>query len=302
MQNCTIHYHDIGDYLTQEQKLELVKNSESINGIQDWQTIIPDKHYDWLDQRGGDFTRYLAMGDKDVKRGNGESAIFQTYSRGVATSRDPWAYNSSKSALTHNMTSTVDYCNEQDLDSPIINPKRAKWTGDLANKLKKISSAKFDKNKIRVAAYRPFFKQHLYFDSIFVSSLHLIPRFFPETASNTLAITVPYHADVQFSAIMTDVTPDIQINQNGQCFPLKSKQFINRSRDTRTQREPRENPERTQREPREIPERTQNSIRNLCIMVPYKIQGEFSVFMTDITPDLELVHHGQVFPFRVKMK
>ena len=40
-------------------------------------------------------------------------------------------------------------------------------------------------------------------------------------------------------------------------------------------------------------------VQNLAIIVPYKIQGEFSVFITDITPDLEVIHHGQVFPMRV---
>ena len=31
---------------------------------------------------------------------------------------------------------------------------------------------------------------------------------------------MPYRANVEFSAVMTDVTPDIQLNKNGQCFPL----------------------------------------------------------------------------------
>ena len=35
---------------------------------------------------------------------------------------------------------------------------------------------------------------------------------------------------------------------------------------------------------------------NLAICVPYKFTGDFSTFITDITPDLEFVHHGQCFP------
>ena len=41
---------------------------------------------------------------------------------------------------------------------------------------------------------------------------------------------------------------------------------------------------------------------NPTIIVPDKIKGEFSVFITDITPDLEVVHHGQVFPMIVMEK
>ena len=40
--------------------------------------------------------------------------------------------------------------------------------------------------------------------------------------------------------------------------------------------------------------------RNVCIITAYKIEREYSVFITDITPDLEVVHHGQVFPFRTR--
>ena len=48
---CKIHYRDIGDYLTREQKLEALQEAVSIKGINDWQMITPNKHYDWIDQR-----------------------------------------------------------------------------------------------------------------------------------------------------------------------------------------------------------------------------------------------------------
>ena len=51
-QSCTIHYHDIGDYLDRDKKLEKIKEYGSIAGIQDWQIITPDRYHDWLDQRG----------------------------------------------------------------------------------------------------------------------------------------------------------------------------------------------------------------------------------------------------------
>ena len=36
--------------------------------------------------------------------------------------------------------------------------------------------------------------------------------------------------------------------------------------------------------------------KNLIICIPYKFTGSFSTFITDITPDREVVHHGQCFP------
>ena len=38
---------------------------------------------------------------------------------------------------------------------------------------------------------------------------------------------------------------------------------------------------------------------NLVIIVPYKYTGEASVFIVNITPDLETIHHGQCFPFYI---
>ena len=66
---CTIHYKDIGDYLTQEQKLKIVSESKSVQGINDWQIIKPDEYYDWLDQRGGEFNEYVSIGNKATKFG-----------------------------------------------------------------------------------------------------------------------------------------------------------------------------------------------------------------------------------------
>ena len=44
---CKIHYRDIGDYLTREQKLDALTEAVSIKGFSDWQAITPDKSYDW---------------------------------------------------------------------------------------------------------------------------------------------------------------------------------------------------------------------------------------------------------------
>ena len=42
---CKIQYHDIGDYLTREQKLEALREAVSIKGISDWQAIAPNTDY-----------------------------------------------------------------------------------------------------------------------------------------------------------------------------------------------------------------------------------------------------------------
>ena len=213
-----IYYRDIGDYLTREEKLEAVKAFGSVKGIGDWATILPDRHNDWIGQRDNTFGQYLPMGSKEAKAGRAE-ATFHTYSRGIQTNRDAWAYNSSRAELAKNMKRHIGYCSSQNPDRPKINPRQAKWSGDLKDKLKK-AKPKFDVNSIRVALYRPFFKQHLYFDRTYNSSIHQIPRMFPKYDSENLVICVPHKFIGKFSVFITDLTPDLHAIHANQCFPF----------------------------------------------------------------------------------
>ena len=64
---CKIHYRDIGDYLTRQQKLEALTEAVSIKGISDWQAITPNEHYDWVDQRSEAFSEVLPTWHKGSK-------------------------------------------------------------------------------------------------------------------------------------------------------------------------------------------------------------------------------------------
>ena len=68
---CKIHYRDIGDYLTREQKLDALTEAVSIKGFSDWQAITPNEHYDWIDQRSDAFTAVLPT---RIKRSKGRKS------------------------------------------------------------------------------------------------------------------------------------------------------------------------------------------------------------------------------------
>ncbi|MCC2934535.1 helicase-related protein, partial [Enterobacter hormaechei] len=104
-----IYFHDIGDYLSREEKLEKVSEFNSVNGItkiNGWQLIEPDEHNDWLNQRDERFNYFIEMGNKKDKD---SVCIFSTYSRGVATSRDAWVYNFSAKKLIENVSEMIVY-------------------------------------------------------------------------------------------------------------------------------------------------------------------------------------------------
>jgi len=110
-QSGQIHFHDIGDYLSRDDKLEKIADYASVAGIpaNEWQAITPDEHGDWLKQRDDSFVRFIVLGDK-----KGDSAkLFDSFSLGIASGRDAWAYNQSKTKLATNMSDMIDFYNSE---------------------------------------------------------------------------------------------------------------------------------------------------------------------------------------------
>src|SRR5690606_8546161 len=107
-----IHFHDIGDYLDQKQKLNIIRDFCSINGItkaHGWRSITPDENNDWLDQVDQSFDKFPLIG---AKRGD-KKGLFENYSSGVKTNRDAWCYNSSSNRVLRKMASLIRVQNEE---------------------------------------------------------------------------------------------------------------------------------------------------------------------------------------------
>ena len=80
-QHGQIHFHDIGDYLSREDKLNKIATYASLAGIPEWQVITPDAHGDWLKQRDDGFRKFIVLGDK---KGDAPT-LFESFSSGVKT-------------------------------------------------------------------------------------------------------------------------------------------------------------------------------------------------------------------------
>jgi len=108
---ATIYYHDIGDYLSREQKLDIIRKARSINGVK-WTELHPDEHGDWINHRNGKFAEFIPLGDKDDKK-NIQTVFVPWYSNGLKTQRDCWCYNSSQAKLKTNIQKMIRFYNEQ---------------------------------------------------------------------------------------------------------------------------------------------------------------------------------------------
>ena len=237
---CQIRYRDIGDGLDRQQKLDTISVFGSIGNMESlWETIEPNKHHDWINQRSEAFLSYMPMGDKENKRNKGAvDSVFALYSSGVKTNRDAWAYNFSKAILAENMEMTIAFYNREveryqqacegksDDNRPVVgdflnyDSTRIHW--DFANKndVANNTDSRFLTKNLRVGFYRPFCKQWLYFDRQWNNRRYQQPRIFPKPDSENLAICVSgIGASKEFSALIVDTVPDIQLLFNGQCFP-----------------------------------------------------------------------------------
>ena len=230
-EGCRICYRDIGDYLTREEKLTILREAASISGVSDWQEITPNEHYDWIGQRNKAFAQFYPLGSEEAKTGRADDAIFDLYSLGLLTSRDTYIYNFSRDDCAENVERmTQDYLNALRTyeDNPELTPDGAarcytdniKWAGNLKDHLRRKKKTSFKAECIRKVAYRPFVPMHGYVNDVFTHRKHQMDRIFPDSSSENRMICVPGTGSKKpFSTLMIDTTPDYQLIFNGQCFP-----------------------------------------------------------------------------------
>ena len=238
---CELYYHDIGDYLSREEKLGIISRFQSANGIhraKKWQRLQPNASHDWINQRDPAFGAFVSLGDK---KDDSAKTIFENYSRGVATSRDAWCYNFSKAALTANMGSMIAFYTEQAAGFAKVSvgklktelpklaegfidtdTKRISWSRGLIADLTRLTERTFRKEALRRDAYRPYCKQWAYFDKHLNDMVYQMPRLFPKAGLENMVICVPGIGNRKlFSTLITDSIPDLNWFDGGtQCFPL----------------------------------------------------------------------------------
>lgn len=229
-----IYFHDIGDYLSREEKLEKISAYANVAGIPDWQAITPDAHGDWLKQRDDSFSHFMVLGDK---KGDAPK-LFDNFSNGVKTNRDAWVYNFSEHRLVGTVRRMIDFYNSEverykricegkpktawpdvedflDFDSPAIS-----WTREVKQDLGRINTRSFQAVGIVHALYRPFTKSWIYFNHHFNNCVYQMPRIFPDAAAENLVIQITGVGSDRVSAIISNVVTDLQVQFNGQNFPL----------------------------------------------------------------------------------
>ncbi len=217
-----IHYTDIGDYLTREDKLARIETAERVSGLELTTLITPNPDGDWLNQRRDDFGAFLALGDKRDPL----DSIFYTYAYPLLTARDAWVYGSSSTTVRSNVQKTITAFNRFDGTD---DPAEISWSETLRSRARQRTPVQFHRSALRCASYRPFNKQVLYFNADLNHRRGLLPRLFPiaETRNSGIQVT-GIGSSKPFTPLIVDSIPDLAFWGSG------SSQFFARSQFERT--------------------------------------------------------------------
>ena len=221
-----IHYYDIGDYLSREDKLHIIRQFGSIRNIS-WNILQPNEYGDWINHRNEMFKHFISIGPEKKFDGKSKS-FFVTYSLGIASARDSWVYNYAKESVAYNMRRTIAFYNQQrealvskQISTLSYDSTKISWNDSLINNCVNNKTLKFDEQNIVKGLYRPFQQMCLYFDKNFIQRPYQNMRLFPTINHKNLVICVSgIGASKDFSAIITDCIPCLDLVEKSQCFPL----------------------------------------------------------------------------------
>ena len=211
-----LHYHDIGDYLSQKEKLAIISGFADVSQL-DWQEIIPDENNDWLNQRDPNYQKYSDLSQE----------VFLSSAIGIATNRDIWVSGFSKNRVCKNSERLIrSYNNERlayrnnsaDELKSLLNRQDnyIKWTRKLEQLVARNQEITFNSNNIKLSLYRPFIKKWLYYQNEVIESPGQWQKKFGQ--ENIVIVTTGRGTSRDFSVIVTNLLPDIQLQMNGQGF------------------------------------------------------------------------------------
>ncbi|WP_419084477.1 DEAD/DEAH box helicase [Ruminococcus sp.] len=240
-----VRYHDIGDYLSREQKLSIISEFGDISAIK-WNYITPNDNNDWIGQRNETFSNFIALGDR--KKSETLSFFGTNIATGIVTSRDSWVYGFSKTIILSKVNDMIAAYNaevsrcwkelEEQQEQGIISSSdkkasetflmnirsndatRISWSAGLTNDFcrgKSIESC----DCVKAVLYRPFTKKRLVYNKGIIERPSKWDSIFPNETLSNLAICISGTGSKKgFSTIISDCMQDFQLMYNAQCFPM----------------------------------------------------------------------------------
>jgi predicted helicase len=226
----SVYYARMDEYWRKEQKFEFLTDTQSYRGVE-WEQLHDYEDGTWF--RTGLKESFLPLVPMVAEGGHG---LFELHSMGVNTNRDAWAFNFSETRLADNIERTLATYNRErmrwheskrtvDLDKFLTDDSaQIKWSSSLKALLEANVVGEFAGTDMRVADYRPFTREHLYFNRLLTHRRARLPRVFPSTNEDgqNATICVPGPGNRQsFGSFATKFIPALDFAfEKAQVFPF----------------------------------------------------------------------------------
>lgn len=217
--NHELHYCDIGDYLSQKEKLHIIEEFSDISAIK-WQTVQPDNNNDWLNKRDPNYQKYNVL--------SGEvNSVFLNNSMGILTSRDAWVYGYSKDKVEKNTEKLIKNYNSElkrlknipiDERKVLLNRKSdyINWSRKLERFAFNGIELEYYQSHLKLSLYRPFTKKWVYHDKALNEEARLYYNKFGK--DNLVINTTGRGVSRDFSVLISNCMPNQHTMDTGQGF------------------------------------------------------------------------------------
>lgn len=218
---AAIHYRDIGDYLTREEKLDILTEEASLEGTQ-WELLVPNLQGDWINHRDESYDTYQPIGDKATKGKESTTGVFENFSLGLSTNRDDWVYGFSKKSVVSNVERMItNFNNSFGEKSPNLDSTQISWSAGLERQWKRQQPIHFSRSHLRRSMYRPFSRQSVYFSNQLNERQGQLAKFFPTEENDNVSLFLSSPgASKAFSPLIIDCIPNLHLIHSGNAFPL----------------------------------------------------------------------------------
>lgn len=218
---ATIHYADIGDYLSRDEKLARIRAFSDVLGMGPIRHLSPNEHGDWLSQRTDDFSSFAEL--------RGADGIFSRSSLGSSTNRDAWVINFSRRRLIDAVQVITEQFNNDTSAvkagaslAEIIgrtDTSRTSWSDGLKKQVTRGIPLKVDGTAVVPTLYRPFTRELLYLEPRLVDRPGRVRDFIRTDAPTRIMAVISSSGRTPFSILMLDTPPNLNFfMDSAQCF------------------------------------------------------------------------------------
>ncbi len=211
--NNTIFYYEVEDYLKREAKLHLLAGFENLESVP-FKEITPNDKGDWINQREDAFEKLIPP---NILTQSVQTCI-DTYNADLKRFNERFREAFKQRAKGVKSGDLYRHLNDKEITT---DKTKIAWTDGLKTHLIKNKNLQESHEKrIRLALYRPFNKQWLYWDKDWIHRQREFSKIFPNKDAQNVVINTSSMASRNFSCLIANEITDVQTMANTQAYPL----------------------------------------------------------------------------------